>query len=78
MVGIPDHDVQEILLFVIQELVRLRHHLLVLPYHAPFPAVPIPPPWLEVALHLYCHSGQEGLIFPARDICLIKDPKVLV
>ena len=53
MVDIPYHDVQESLLFGIQELVRLRHHLLVLPYHAPCPAVPMPPPWLEVGVHLF-------------------------
>ena len=53
VVGVPDQDVQERLLFGIQYLVWLEHHLLVLPYHAPCPAVPMPPPWLEVGGYLF-------------------------
>ena len=49
VVGVPNYDVQERLLFGIQDL----FHLLVSPDHAKCPAVPIPPPWLEVGGHLF-------------------------
>ena len=65
MVGVPNHDVQERLLFGIQDLVRLGHHLLVPPYHAPCPAVPMTPYWLEVIgqlFHLLNHQHYKKVL----------------
>ena len=65
VVGFPDHDIQEHPLFGIQDLVWLGHHLLVPPYHAPCPAVPMTPYWLEVIgqlLHLLNHQHYKKVL----------------
>ena len=73
MAGVPNHEVQECLMYGVQDLVRLGHHLLVPPDHAPCPGVPMPPPWLEVGgnlFHILNHQHYQKVLVNIYTFCL--------